>query len=110
MYQAFIVKVTTGFNLFTAHKIVSEMLIHSKGGNGLINVLVEENVKPEDIKRIIGDFVIAAGDTVFSNVYNVGRLTFFCFINVQLLFRLLIHLYGRYFCFQEMEMQYKNYV
>lgn len=32
--------------------------------DGLINLLIEENLKPEIIKRIIVDFVIAAGDTV----------------------------------------------
>lgn len=32
--------------------------------NGLINILREENMKDEIVKKIIGDFVIAAGDTV----------------------------------------------
>lgn len=39
-------------------------MLYSQDGNGLINMLVQENITNEDIKRIIGDFVIAAGDTV----------------------------------------------
>lgn len=56
-------KESVDISLLLAHKMVNEMLLHSKDSNGLINVLVEENIKPEDIKRIISDFIIAAGDT-----------------------------------------------
>nr|WNK22284.1 cytochrome P450 [Athetis lepigone] len=69
-------KESVDISLSLAHKIVNEMLLYSKDGNGLINALVEENVKPEDIKRIIGDFVIAAGDTTsYTSIWTLFLLS-----------------------------------
>ncbi|KAJ8722153.1 hypothetical protein PYW08_004555 [Mythimna loreyi] len=63
-------------SLSLAHKIVGEMLLHSKESNGLINLLSEENMKPEDIKRIIADFVIAAGDTTsYTSIWTLFLLS-----------------------------------
>lgn len=58
----------------SANKIVAEMINKKQPKDGLINLLIEENLKPEIIKRIIVDFVIAAGDTV--SIYL--RLFYFC--------------------------------
>ncbi|XP_063892025.1 cytochrome P450 315a1, mitochondrial [Helicoverpa armigera] len=63
-------------SLSLAHKIVGEILMNSKDGDGLINLLVNENVKPDDIKRIIGDFVIAAGDTTsYTSIWTLFLLS-----------------------------------
>lgn len=40
------------------------MIKNGDKSDGLINKLVAENIKNEDIIRIIADFIIAAGDTV----------------------------------------------
>lgn len=41
-------------------------MLNSRDTNqGLIKLLVDENVSDEMITRIIADFVMAAGDTVF---------------------------------------------
>ncbi|XP_059052296.1 cytochrome P450 315a1, mitochondrial [Achroia grisella] len=46
-----------------AQKIVQEILNKHHKSTGLVRKLTEENVPDEDIKRIVSDFVIAAGDT-----------------------------------------------
>ncbi|XP_026735109.1 cytochrome P450 315a1, mitochondrial [Trichoplusia ni] len=55
-------KESVDVSLSLAHKLVTEIMQGEKS-NGLINILREENMKDEIVKKIIGDFVIAAGDT-----------------------------------------------
>ncbi|CAH0715456.1 unnamed protein product, partial [Brenthis ino] len=50
-------------SLLLANKMASEMIRNGDKSDGLINKLVGENIKNEDIVRIIADFIIAAGDT-----------------------------------------------
>lgn len=42
------------------------MLENKNKSNGLVKKMVDENIKNEDIIRIITDFIMAAGDTVSS--------------------------------------------
>lgn len=49
-----------------ANKMAREMLENKNKSNGLVKKMVDENIKNEDIIRIITDFIMAAGDTVSS--------------------------------------------
>ncbi|KAJ8731282.1 hypothetical protein PYW07_004446 [Mythimna separata] len=69
-------KESVDLSLSLAHKIVDEMLLHSKDSNGLIHLLSEENMKAEDIRRIIADFIIAAGDTTsYTSIWTLFLLS-----------------------------------
>nr|BAN66313.1 cytochrome P450 315A1 [Mamestra brassicae] len=69
-------KESVDISLSLVHKIVGEMLLQTKDSNGLINLLSEEKMKQEDIKRIIGDFVIAAGDTTsYTSIWTLLLLS-----------------------------------
>lgn len=68
----------------SAHKIVSEVLYNRQHSNGLVKILYEENVSEENIKKIMGDFVIAAADTVrkyssFDDIHTVNIINKFKF-------------------------------
>lgn len=41
------------------------MVRNTDGNDGLIKKLLGENITNETITRIVGDFIIAAGDTVY---------------------------------------------
>ncbi|KAM3965304.1 LOW QUALITY PROTEIN: cytochrome P450 family protein sad [Aphomia sociella] len=56
-------KESVDLSIAIAQKIVHEILNKHRESNGLIKRLCDENVPDEDIKRIVADFVIAAGDT-----------------------------------------------
>ncbi|CAB3220715.1 unnamed protein product [Arctia plantaginis] len=56
-------KESVDISLSLAHKIVDEVLSNRHHSNGLVKMLSDEKVSDENIKKIIGDFVIAAADT-----------------------------------------------
>ncbi|CAH1638272.1 unnamed protein product [Spodoptera littoralis] len=69
-------KKSVDISLFLANKIVEEMINNKQPKDGLINLLIEENLKPEIIKRIIVDFVIAAGDTTsYTTIWTLYLLS-----------------------------------
>ncbi|GBP69343.1 Cytochrome P450 315a1, mitochondrial [Eumeta japonica] len=56
-------KDSVDISLGLARKLVKEIMMAKNLGNGLIQKLQAENMKEENISRIVADFVIAAGDT-----------------------------------------------
>lgn len=91
-----------------AHKLVTEIMQQEKS-NGLINILRGENMSDEIVKKIIGDFVIAAGDTVSDFLLVLGKpCEIVRFLNIFFNSRPLTHHFGVYFSSQETKMLYKT--
>lgn len=62
------------------------MLENRNKSNGLVKKMVDENVKSEDIIRIIADFIIAAGDTVNYKKY-LKHILLLVYRTIKYLFR-----------------------
>lgn len=102
--------------LLLAQKLVQEMLNNKKHfSNGLIKKLSDENVSDDTIIRLVADFVIAAGDTVIYQFYNLilisqaGKYYFYLKYVAVFIFRLHTLLHGHFIYYRKIQKLLTNY-
>ena len=64
VWRKFVASADTAFEI--VRTLVPEMI--KLGGDGLLKKMMDEGIRPEDANCIITDFILAAGDTVRSNI------------------------------------------